>query len=223
MARERTPEQLRGWIKSGHPWKSKDMEELYAKVPEVWEFSEPDEQFRAQMIADAAFEWSRRLNIKVENILDLGCGKGVVGDHLQSRFRASIVGVDISSTAINVARKRNVANGRKFEVWDARYAELGGNFWDLVTPAEFFYFLTEEEADTVAGKVVKSMSERSLVVMSDHMRKKKWSTHLFTKHGLRELHQARYSHDESVDYAAHGKAPIDSKQSYRILVLGKGV
>lgn len=225
MARERTPEQLREWIRTGHPWKSKDMEELYAKVPEVWTFGEPDEIFRLEKVAEQVAQWFPKLNRDkmATDVLDAGCGKGRLTLMLAHQGFGYVQGVDISSTAIEYATKIHKTERVQYKVGDLREMSVAEEEWDIITPVEFFYFLTHDEASEVARKLVYSLANPGLIVMSDHMRKKKWSIELFTKHGLKVLHETRYSHDASNNYSSKGQAPIPSKQGYRVVTLGKGI
>ena len=53
----------------------------------------------------------RAMRFVRERVLDLGCGAGRVGLHLQSRGH-QVVGIDVSTLSIEVARRRGLADAR---------------------------------------------------------------------------------------------------------------
>lgn len=49
-----------------------------------------------------------KLFSKGEKVLDLGCGDGAVGEALQKKLGVEVVGMDISKSALEIARKRGI-------------------------------------------------------------------------------------------------------------------
>src|SRR5579859_5811109 len=72
-------------------------------------------EFYAQGRVDWTAECVRRLNVSVRRILDYGCGDGANLPMLAEKFRAErVLGVDISSESIAVARRTYGAHGFEF-------------------------------------------------------------------------------------------------------------
>jgi SAM-dependent methyltransferase len=81
--------------------------------------------------ADLLEEASRHIVPKA-SVLDLGCGIGLLTEHLPDGV--SYQGLDLSETFVNVCRERYGARpGFSFGIADVNTADLGGNACDAVT------------------------------------------------------------------------------------------
>jgi 2-polyprenyl-3-methyl-5-hydroxy-6-metoxy-1,4-benzoquinol methylase len=83
-------------------------------------------------------------SIKVENVLDVGCGEGFVINYLKARdVNLKFEGVDINEKAINMARQMNPGVNFKIEnIYDLQYED---NSFDLVMAIELLEHLQSPE------------------------------------------------------------------------------
>ncbi len=103
----------------------------------TWRFLEgPGELARYGVVAGAI----RRL-VPGGKVLDVGCGEGVLADHLRPDGYRRYLGLDLSETAVAAARRRAVA-GTSFAVADAESWPLLGRF-DAVVLNECLYYMRE--------------------------------------------------------------------------------
>lgn len=79
-----------------------------------------------------------------KNVLDIGCGAGVLRHHLGMQGSAGYLGVDLSPTAIEQARGGEPGDAR-FEVADAETYQPQGRF-DAIVFNEMLYYLERPEA-----------------------------------------------------------------------------
>jgi 2-polyprenyl-3-methyl-5-hydroxy-6-metoxy-1,4-benzoquinol methylase len=77
------------------------------------------------------------------SVLDIGCGIGVLRRHLAPLGYTDYVGVDLSQTAIEQARREAPASAR-FEVAAAEEYQPGRHF-DVIVFNEMLYYLNEPE------------------------------------------------------------------------------
>jgi len=97
-------------------------------------------------LENARFAWTNRLIERqfgaLESILEIGCGEGHQTQHLQG-LCASIHGIDVSTRAIDRARRR--LPGARFAVADIQGQPWGGERcrFDLITACEVLYYVSD--------------------------------------------------------------------------------
>jgi SAM-dependent methyltransferase len=120
-----------------------DWDESYADDPPPWDIGRPQPAFAR--LADAG--------VLIGVLLDSGCG---TGEHtiLAARAGADALGVDISSRAIETARRKSARRGvdTRFQVLDAlRLATLGEVFDTILDSGLFHVFDDDDRAGYVAS------------------------------------------------------------------------
>ncbi len=76
---------------------------------------------------------SRSLPEKMKNILDVGCGTGSLAAELAKKYpEAQVIGADLSSGMIEVARFKHRQPNVKYEIADAEALPYENSFFDLV-------------------------------------------------------------------------------------------
>lgn len=92
------------------------------------------EEWRARAKRDLVFRLWRRYRTgdisKVQNILDFGCGTGILQEQFEKKFNVKGYGIDISKEAINYSKKRGLTRVKKF---DGEKIPFKSNFFNLVT------------------------------------------------------------------------------------------
>lgn len=78
------------------------------------------------------------------NILDVGCGNGVISRHL-GQFGYNVLGIDISDKTIAVARSKNTLPNVRFEVISAEDLIAQGKQFDAVICSEVLEHLHQPE------------------------------------------------------------------------------
>lgn len=61
---------------------------------------------------DAIVDFIRQANANKPTVLDLGCGYGALSQYLQPDDYAAVLGIDISSCAVQMAKDRNYPNSQ---------------------------------------------------------------------------------------------------------------
>lgn len=98
-------------------------------------------------------------DIKGKSVLDLACGFGYFGRELYHQGASKVVGVDISLSMIELARKESARNQEPIEYHVANVCDMGvlGQF-DRVTAAWLFnYAQTPQELEKMFEVVAKNM------------------------------------------------------------------
>lgn len=99
--------------------------------------------------------------------LDFACGTGRILHHLQPLV-ASSVGVDISASMVEVARKNSPS--AEFVVGDLTQDDLlPGRTFDLITAFRFFPNAQPELRSQVMSKLADSLTPRGIIVLNNHL------------------------------------------------------
>ena len=85
-------------------------------------------------------------------VLDVGCGAGRVALHLQERGH-EVVAIDASPGAVEVSRRRGVADARLMRLADVRVSELGSFDTIVLLGNNFGLFESRERAPALLGKL----------------------------------------------------------------------
>lgn len=86
-----------------------------------------------------------------QDVLDLGCGNGMISEYLSDRTGAHVMGLDYIPLAIEQAKARTAAESERlaFEVGDINRLELPPRVFDLVLLIDSIYF-SEDYTATIA-------------------------------------------------------------------------
>lgn len=137
-------------------------------------------------IEDAAFRDQVLLGVVARHVagkrvLELGCGEG----HLTATLfanAASVLGIDISDTAISRAKLRGIRNAW-FEVADILAISFEG--FDVITAIECVYYLSADERKAFFAKIKRE--HRGIFIMSNPIIGGKYFTHDELMAALREI------------------------------------
>jgi len=100
-------------------------------------------------------------------VLDIGCGTGRFDQKLAARA-ASVVGIDLSESDIERARKKNTNKKIAFEVMNGEDLKFEPETFDVVTARAVFHHLDEEIARKQISRVLKKGGKLIVVdVISD--------------------------------------------------------
>ncbi|MCV9927033.1 class I SAM-dependent methyltransferase [Flavobacterium sp. LS1R49] len=105
-------------------------------------------------------EFIKTSNIKEPKILDLGCGYGALNSYLKESDYATISGVDLSSTAINKAKKQNFINS-SFQIADLNKFDTKEQY-DIVIFNEVLYYLDDQK--NLVSRFVKNTNSDYLII-----------------------------------------------------------
>jgi cyclopropane fatty-acyl-phospholipid synthase-like methyltransferase len=77
-----------------------------------------------------------------DNVLDLGCGNGMMAEYLSDRTGAQITGLDTIPQAISLARQRTAGKSDRlaFRVGDLNQLDLPANAFDVILSMDSMYF-----------------------------------------------------------------------------------
>lgn len=102
------------------------------------------------------------------SILDLGCGPGNTANELGNNAYGAYVGVDISETALNKARRRTTENGRddrnRFELGDLLSYRPTQQF-DVILFRESLYHVPLGKVKGMLDRYAKYLTERGVFIV----------------------------------------------------------
>lgn len=139
-------------------------------------------------------------DIKNKSVLDLACGFGYFGRELYRQGASQVVGVDISSSMIELARKESARNQEAIEYHVANVCDMGvlGHF-DRVTAAWLFnYAQSPRELEDMFQVVARNMLPGAKLIAYTVDPGFQLSRGNFTKYGVHVLseepHEGGYRH-----------------------------
>jgi 2-polyprenyl-3-methyl-5-hydroxy-6-metoxy-1,4-benzoquinol methylase len=106
----------------------------------------------------ATYEYAKNL-IKDKKVLDFGCGSGY-GTHMLSENAKSIVGVDISSEAVDYAKKEYNSSNLSFMT----ISELGNEKFDVITSFQVIEHVPNDHEYT--AKLSKLLNPGGILIIS---------------------------------------------------------
>ena len=112
-------------------------EEMYQKCKDPWH------QDEKQVAEDVALSLLR--NREYGRVLDIGCGKGRFTDLIKEVTKAEVIGVDISKTAVDLAREKY--EGIKFLDMEVPDLDFGDDEFDLVVCSELLWYVLPKMKD----------------------------------------------------------------------------
>ncbi|MBN2203822.1 MAG: class I SAM-dependent methyltransferase [Thermoleophilia bacterium] len=105
-------------------------------------------------------------------VLDLGCGYGRDAFHLRDRLGGSVVGVDSSAEAIDLAERRREELARDDETFahglrfvHARLEELDAGWFDAVVSNGLYHLLEPAEREALTACVRRHLAPRGLLFL----------------------------------------------------------
>lgn len=94
------------------------------------------------------------------NILDVGCGEGTLVDFLSDRQKKKYLGIDISSEAIKIGKRKR--RGMDFQCVEAESFETKRKF-DVIVFNEVLYYLDDAE---IFAKFTNFLKKGNIVILS---------------------------------------------------------
>ncbi|MCP3964741.1 MAG: methyltransferase domain-containing protein [Lentisphaerae bacterium] len=103
--------------------------------------------------------------VKSRNILDFGCGDGLFGLLLASRYNFDVSGIDISEEMIRLAKKNNPAG--YYSVFDGQRIEFRSNSFNAVMANWVFPNIdTEQKMFTVLSEIYRVLDDNGTFAFS---------------------------------------------------------
>lgn len=133
------------------------------------------EEWRARAKRDLVFRlWEKYRtsnNNEVQNILDFGCGTGVLQEEFEKRFGGTGFGIDTSPEAIGYCRKRGLRRVRKFAGSRIPFKD---NSFDLVTAIDVLEHIKDDLKALLEIKRVLKKNGLAILLVPAH--RELWST-----------------------------------------------
>jgi predicted TPR repeat methyltransferase len=134
-------------------------EALFAQDPDPWGFRTSD--YEKAKYADTVAALDGRV---FDNAVEIGCANGELTNALAGSCRA-LLGLDISETALDLARARNTANPQvRFERMTVPQDIPAGRF-DLIVLSEVLYYLGPDDLKRFAAWVGQALTPDGVVLM----------------------------------------------------------
>ncbi|MBU2548869.1 MAG: class I SAM-dependent methyltransferase, partial [Proteobacteria bacterium] len=125
-------------------------EEMYQNVEDPWHI----ESLGRRLDMDAALLLIRRQARPFERTLDLGCGKGFFSGLLAQVTGGRVFACDVSSSAVDQARRLRSAPNLEFFAFDLNRIEtmpFGRRHFDLIVMAQTIWCVLDRLPDILAG------------------------------------------------------------------------
>ena len=97
--------------------------------------------------------------MEAKDILEIGCGAGILGKQLLDGGFKKYFGIDFSSVAIKTCRKRSPKNKRRFDQQDIYDRSFYSYPWEAIIGTEVL-----EHVDDI--KIIKQIKEKTLCIFS---------------------------------------------------------
>ncbi len=144
-------------------------EEAYTRSGDPWASAAPRYRYQALKYEQIMALLPAR---RFRQVLDLGCGLGLLSQHLARRSDA-VLGLDVAAAAVGHARRRaaGIAN-LTFEQADILDlpGDLDGRF-DLVVVADTLYYLSplsDEVLKTLSARLARLLAPGGMLVLANH-------------------------------------------------------
>lgn len=116
-------------------------------------------QRQADWLKDLRSQLLRKANIRTrKNILDIGCGTGIITSELKERSKNTVTGIDINPDRINIA-KNNYSN-IDFICSDILNNNFKDESFDLITTS--FVWLWVKDKEKLAKEIVRLLKPRGI-------------------------------------------------------------
>ncbi len=140
--------------------------------------------------------------VKGKSVLDLGCGSGIYTKKLAS-FGAKIVGSDLSSGLIEIARRENPSI--KFYIEDAKKTQFKKSSFDVVSSSLMIHYF--KELPPLFKEVNRILKKNGLFVFSMHHPVMEVSSKLKIK-GIKGSLLKPYFHNNKYEVVLHDKIKL---------------
>ena len=102
-------------------------------------------------------------------VLELGCGAGFIAEYIADRTRCHVVGVDISSAAIEQARARTKGRNKEltFETRDIEKLDYPERHFDAAISIDTLYFV--DGIDKVIGEIARILKPAGAMYLFYHV------------------------------------------------------
>lgn len=151
-------------------------------------FKVDSEEWRARAKRDLIFRlWSKYRNINIgrmQNILDFGCGTGVLQEQFEKRFNVKAFGIDTSKKAISYCQKRGLS---RVKVSDGSRIPFKSNSFDLITAIDVVEHLKDDLKGLEEIKRVLKKSGIAILLVPAHSML--WSTRDINLHHFRRYNK----------------------------------
>ena len=137
----------------------------------VWEedrYSTPQLRLRKARYKTELFESMGVDFADFDRILDLGCGGGYIACNIASKWNCKILAVDISESAIRIAKTKNRNERINYQLGDARYTDLSGHRFDAVLLIGVLEHI--DDASRVLRRVGELLKENGKLLISSSNR-----------------------------------------------------
>jgi 2-polyprenyl-3-methyl-5-hydroxy-6-metoxy-1,4-benzoquinol methylase len=137
-------------------------EDLYL-VEDPWKLSGKQEQFRYRLVINYIKKNFQKTGLK---ILEFGCSEGNFTEHI-SKYDYKITAVDISETAIERAKKKNIPDAEFISCDMIEFVNTREiNKFDLILLMECIYYLDKEKRIVLLELLHKKMNPDAKVLIS---------------------------------------------------------
>jgi predicted TPR repeat methyltransferase len=142
--------------------------ELYATRPDPFGAALPQYRYQRQ-------KYQRMISLlpgrRYRDVLDIGCGLGVLARQL-APFGESILGLDISNTAVIEARERSLPFANlEFAQGDVMDFDPGVRQFDLIVLADTLYYLaplSDDRLKTIASRMHDLLAPGGVLLLVNH-------------------------------------------------------
>jgi predicted TPR repeat methyltransferase len=143
-------------------------DKLYAARPDPYGAALPQYRYQRQ-------KYERLISMlpgrRYFDILDVGCGLGVLARHL-APFGKNVLGLDISRNAVSEARKRSLSfDNLAFTQADVMDFDAGDRQFDLIVLADTLYYLcplTDDRLKTIVAKMHELLAPGGVLLLVNH-------------------------------------------------------
>lgn len=124
------------------------------------------------------------------NILDYGCGTGVLQEEFEKKFEAIGFGIDVSKKAINYCKKRGL---NRIKLFNGKKIPFKSGYFDLVTAVDVLEHIEDDLGSLREIKRVLKKGGVAILLVPAHPRL--WSTRDINLHHIRR-YQVRELEDK---------------------------
>lgn len=96
-----------------------------------------------------------------ENVLELGCGTGVITQEIAERTEGKVIGIDINKEFLEIARKRVLLKNVEFLEMDAHTLQFPTNFFDRIYFANFL--LWAKKPEIVFSEIARTLKSKGFL------------------------------------------------------------
>jgi len=181
----------------------KYFDELYKKNSEPWEFTlRMSQNYRFSLCIDLI----KKYNLRVANILDIGCSLGQFTYQLIP-LSSNIIGIDISKEAILKAKKKySKYKNPKFKIGSLPNLSYSNNKFNLVICLEVLYYLDKYERIKALNEINRILKKQGFFLISVVLNKEPY----FSINEIKSLLNSKFEILESKYLYSNIYYPIES-------------